>query len=94
MEKQPNYKTKITRILALTGWSQDHLSDLLEVTPRSFRKWLKNKRIPGEPHAAILDHLYATIVLPHQNSINCAATEAERNLLKSRLHNLPTSCPK
>jgi len=86
---QTTYKTKILRILALTGWSHDHLADLLDVSDRAFRKWLRRTQ-PQTASAALIDEIYDKIVLHYQPEITCTATALEGGILKRRIKSLPT----
>jgi transcriptional regulator with XRE-family HTH domain len=89
MEK--NYKQKLQRILEITGWTREHLADLLYVSDRGLGKWLKRRSMPNEENAQVIDELYDAIVVPLECQIAEVRDGAEQRILKKRIADLGDS---
>jgi transcriptional regulator with XRE-family HTH domain len=83
-----NTKQKLTRLLGVTGWSQDKLADLLQVSNNTLSAWVKGKAEPHARHTALIDKIFAdlSVILP---AIDRVADEVEKDLLQTRIHHLP-----
>lgn len=57
-----NYAEKLTRILAASGWSQDELSDRLEVSFVTLNKWVNGKSEPRDKAKQKIDEIAAEIL--------------------------------
>jgi transcriptional regulator with XRE-family HTH domain len=83
------YKQKLTRILGISGWSRDKLSDLLEVSNNSFSAWIRGDSTPHTSHAGKIDEVYDALVVPLLCEIEIAADAVEKRLLEERIARLP-----
>jgi transcriptional regulator with XRE-family HTH domain len=90
-----NYKQKLKRIMEITGWTQDHLADLLDVSNSGFRKWFK-RSLPRAESSATIDELYEKIVVPVECEIRRLAGETEKEILRRKIKSIDTTeanCP-
>lgn len=87
-------KQKLSRILGITGWSRDHVADLLEVSNMTLNRWLKGRSEP-QPHLMErIDGMYNGIVAPLECEIDRLRDEVEKKILKSMIINLDEdNCP-
>ncbi|MDR0979708.1 MAG: hypothetical protein LBM12_00945 [Candidatus Nomurabacteria bacterium] len=84
-----NYRTKLHKILAFSGWSQDRLADLLEVSNGTMSLWLRGKK-PRPAVAQVIDELYNEFVVPFIPTLEKRADEIEAVFLARRITKLPT----
>lgn len=78
-------KQKITRILGITGWSKDHLADLLDISNMTLGRWLKGRSIPYADSQAHIDAMYDGIVKPLECEIDRLADGVEKKILKAKI---------
>jgi transcriptional regulator with XRE-family HTH domain len=83
-----NTKQKLIRLLGVTGWSQDKLADLLQVSNNTLSAWVKGKSEPHARHVAVIDKIFADLsaILPE---IDRVADQIEKDLLQTRIQHLP-----
>jgi DNA-binding XRE family transcriptional regulator len=80
MRKQ--YTKDISRILGITGWTQDHLADLLDVSTPTMNSWANGKSEPKGAHAEKLYKVFDEIVKPLQCQTEQIADRVEKKLLQ------------
>jgi transcriptional regulator with XRE-family HTH domain len=79
-----NYQTQLQEILTLTGWTQDHLSDLLDVSYPALNHWLKGTDIPHETNATKIEKVYKLLQYAHRE----ATEEVEKKILREKIEKL------
>jgi predicted transcriptional regulator len=84
------YKQQLSRILGVTGWSRDHLSDLLGISNFALSRYLKNRRIPASELAERIVWLYKSIVVPVDCEITKLKNTAETTILTRHIETLKT----
>ena len=97
MENTIKPKQQLSRLLGVTGWSRDHLADLLNISNFSFNRYLSGLRKPAPELAEKITYLYTAIIAPLECDILRLRNTAEKHLLTTRLQSLrfstPPSCP-
>ena len=97
-KQQLTPKQQLIRIVGVTGWSRDHLADLLGISNFSMSRYLSGLRKPTPEVVEKISYLYAAIIIPLDCDILRLRNTAEKHLLSTRIRNLnsstPPSCPK
>jgi transcriptional regulator with XRE-family HTH domain len=83
------YTTKLYKVLAFTGWTQDHLADLLDISTPTINSWVNGKSEPRQNHAAMIDEIYDHLVTPYVCELEQKADEIERKILRQKIRDLP-----
>jgi Fic family protein len=73
-----NYQEKLVRILAASGWSQEDLSDRLDVSFVAINKWINGKAVPRDSSKAKIDLLLADIL--GADDVNRSEVAAKKKL--------------
>jgi len=83
------YAQKLRKILVFSGWTQDHLADLLGVSNFTLNKWAKSKRQPtlGQ-HAERIEYIYERLVAPNEARLAEAADQVEKSILREHMRHL------
>ncbi len=68
-------KLKISRILGVTGWTRDHLADLLGVSNLTVSAWVRGRTLPHSGHMGKIDAMYDGIVKPLECEIDRLSDE-------------------
>ena len=76
-----NYSKKLVQILAFTGWSQDKLADLLEVSNNTLSSWVNGKSQSREK-VGVIEEIYDEVVAPYICEIEQKADEMEKKILR------------
>lgn len=79
---------KLTKILAFTGWTQDKMSDLMDINYSTFRSWVKGDNEPREKQAKEIDRIYEEMVEPYVCELEKKADDLERRILRRKIRNL------
>lgn len=88
------YRQKLNRIIGVTGWSRDHLADLLGVSNMSLMRWLKREPKLQKEHAAKVDQIYDGTVKVLACEIDRLADEVEKKMLSAQMKDLDKdNCP-
>jgi len=89
------YSKKLVQVLAFTGWSQDHLADLLGVSNNTFNSWVNGNSLPHQRNAGLIDEIYDKIVAPYICELERKADEVEKEILRQKIVDLPKDnvCP-
>lgn len=87
-------KHKLDRIMGVTGWTRDHMADLLGVSNMAFRMWLNGRSQPHEASVRKIDAMYEGIVKPLECEIDRLSDAVEKKILKDKIKDLDTdNCP-
>jgi transcriptional regulator with XRE-family HTH domain len=87
--RQQKYSAKLVQVLAFTGWTQDHLADLLDVSNNTLNAWVNGHAEPRSAHAELVDEIWHEIVAPYLCELEVRADELERKILKRKIRELP-----
>jgi transcriptional regulator with XRE-family HTH domain len=85
------YSTKLYKVLAFTGWTQDHLADLLNISTPTINAWVNGKSEPRHEHATMIDEVYDNLVVPYICELEQKADKIEKKLLSRQIKNLPNN---
>jgi transcriptional regulator with XRE-family HTH domain len=83
------YTTKLYKVLAFTGWTQDHLADLLGISTPTMNSWVNDKSEPRKHHAEMVDEIYNHMVGPYICELEQKADEIEKKILRRKIRDLP-----
>lgn len=83
------YNTKLYKVLAFTGWTQDHLADLMGISTPTVNSWINNKSEPHTKHMELINDIYNQIVAPYTCELEAKADEIEKRILKEKIEDLP-----
>ena len=81
-------KQKLSRILGVTGWSRDHLADLLGVNNATLTRWTKGRGKMREVAQGKIDMIYDGAVKPLECEMDRLADEVEKKILKGQIKDL------
>jgi transcriptional regulator with XRE-family HTH domain len=82
------YNTKLYKVLAFTGWAQDHLADLLDISTPTINAWVNGKSEPHKKHQATIDNIYEQMVAPYVCELEQKADEIEKEILQQKIKDL------
>lgn len=82
------YTAKLYKVLAFSGWTQDRLADLLEVSTPTINSWVNGKSEPHDEHAKAIDEIHAKLVEPYVCELEQKADELAAKLLKRQIRGL------
>jgi transcriptional regulator with XRE-family HTH domain len=83
------YTTKLYKVLAFTGWTQDHLADLLGISTPTMNSWINGKSQPRQKHAELINDIYNHLVAPYICELEQKADKIEKRILKQKIKDLP-----
>lgn len=86
--KKNNQVSKVTRILAFSGWTQDKLADLLDVSNVIVNKWVRGKAIPKGERAEKVNKLFDELVAPYVCELEKKADAVEKEILERKIEHL------
>ena len=83
------YNEKINKILAFSGWTKDHLADLIEVTNNTLGNWARGDSAPKDEHAALIDTIFDKLVAPFLCDLEKRSDAIEKTILQAKIRDLP-----
>ena len=84
-----NYKEKIKKILVFSGWTKDHLADLVEVANGTLGSWAKGDTEPKNEHAVLIDTIFDKLVEPYLCELEKRSDAIEKTILQAKIKHLP-----
>lgn len=83
------YEEKINKILAFSGWTKDHLADLIDVSNGTLGSWSHGNTEPKGEHAALIDTIFAKLVEPYLCELEKRSDAIEKTILQAKIKHLP-----
>jgi hypothetical protein len=87
------YPEKLNKIMEVSGWNKERLSDLLDVSYQAFLHWLSGETDPSEAHAKLIDNLYLLVIDGMEDARREYIESLEKRLLRRQVRHLDHNNP-